>query len=159
MRHRLWLCLVVALLAAPEARGVEPVFDPTGSSFYDIPFPHELRRDPDGTVSIASFPFPSTPLIDQYRDAIEQAPGFGLASGVFFKLDGALDPASLPADPDASRTPGASVFLIDIDPLSPGRGTRIPLWIEFRTAGDAYRDPNLLALMPVPGHILDQGTL
>ena len=55
--------------------------------------------------------------------------------------------------------PGASAFVINVDPLSAGRGTRIPLWTDFRTAADAYRDPNLLTLMPVPGHVLDQGTL
>src|SRR5262245_54453326 len=98
---------LATLLILPSLAGaVQPVFDPSGSSFYDLPFPHELRRDADGTVSIASFPFPSNPLIDQYRDVIEQSPGFGIASGVFFKLDGGIDPSSLPADADASRTPG-----------------------------------------------------
>jgi predicted esterase len=159
MRCRLALGLAVLLIAPPFVWSVQPVFDPTGPSFYDLPFPHELRRDADGTVSIAAFPFPANPLVDQYRDAIEETPGFGIASAVFIKLDGAIDPASLPADPAASRAPGASVFLINVDPLSEGRGTRIPLWIDFRAAGDAYRDPNLLALMPVPGHVLDQGTL
>jgi predicted esterase len=152
---------VLALaLALPRLAGaVQPVFDPAGPSFYDLPFPHELRRDADGTVSIATFPFPASPLIDQYRAAIEQANGFGLASAVFFKLDGPIDPTSLPADPEASRTPGASAFLIDIDPSSTNVGTRIPLWIDFHAAADPYRDANLLALMPVPGHVLDQGTL
>lgn len=159
MRHRLALLLVVLLAVPSLARGVQPVFDPAGPSFYDLPFPHELRRDADGSVSIASFPFPANPLLDQYRAAIEETPGFGIASGVFFKLDGAIDPASLPADAEASRTPGASVFLINVDPLSAGRGTRIPLWTGFRTVADSYTDPNLLALMPVPGHVLDQGTL
>ena len=147
-------------LALPSLAGaVQPVFDPAGPSFYDLPFPHELRRDADGTVSIATFPFPASPLVDQYRAAIEQANGFGIASGVFFKLDGAIDTTSLPADPAASRTTGASVFLINVDPLSPDVGTRTPLWIDFHAAADAYRDANLLTLMPVPGHVLDQGTL
>jgi len=159
MRCHLALGLALLLAIPGIAGAVQPVFDPAGTSFYDLPFPHELRRDADGTVSIAAFPFPSNPLVDQYRAAIEQASGFGIASGVFFKLDGALDPATLPADPEASRTPGASAFLINIDPASAGRGTRIPLWTDFRTAADAYRDPNLLTLMPVPGHVLDQGTL
>jgi hypothetical protein len=90
---RLRPCFVLALaLAAPRLAGaVQPVFDPAGPSFYDLPFPHELRRDADGTVSIATFPFPANPLIDQYRAAIEQTHGFGLASGVFFKLDGPID--------------------------------------------------------------------
>ena len=159
MRLRAALLLACAFGLPPTAGAVQPVFDPSGPSFYDLPFPHELRRDADGTVSIATFPFPASALIDQYRAAIEQANGFGLASGVFFKFDGAIDTTSLPADPEASRTPGASAFLINIDPASTGVGTRIPLWIDFHTAADPYRDANLVTLMPVPGHVLDQGTL
>ena len=34
------------LLAVPGIAGaVQPVFDPAGTSFYDLPFPQELRRD------------------------------------------------------------------------------------------------------------------
>jgi predicted esterase len=150
--------MLLALAASP-ARAVTPVFDGTGGGFYDLPFPHELRRDADGTVSIAGFPFAANPLVDQYRDAIETTAGFGIASGVFFRFDGAIDPASLPADPEASRQPGASAFLLDVDPQSRTRGTRIPLWIDFRAAADAYRPGNLLTLMPVPGHVLEHDTL
>lgn len=152
------LALFLAAVA-PAAWAVAPVFDPSGPGFFDLPFPHELRRDPDGTPSIAGFPFPAGPLVDQYRASIEASPGFGIASGVFFHFDGAIDSASLPADPEASRQPGASAFLIDIDPRSPARGTRVPLWLDFRVPADAYRPGNLLALMPVPGHVLAQGTL
>jgi hypothetical protein len=160
MRRLACAVVAAALLGGPCAAGaVTPVFDPAGAGFYDLPFPLELRRDADGTVSIAGFPFPSNPLVDQYRDAIETTPGFGIASGVFFHFDGPIDPASLPADPEASRQPGASAFLIDVDPHSPSRGTRIPLWIDFREPADAYRPGNLLTLMPVPGHVLEHGTL
>lgn len=125
-----------------------------------MPFPHELRRDPDGTVALAGFPFPpANALVQSYRVALERTKGFGLSSGVFLKFDGDLDQGSLPADPAASRSPGSSVFLIDIDPGSPRRGERTPLWIEFRSVGDAWRDDHLLAMMPVPGHPLEPGTL
>ena len=156
---RLLLAAVLLALSVAPARAVTPVFDGTSSAFYDLPFPHELRRDPDGTISIAGFPFSANPLVVQYRDAIETTDGFGIASGVFFQFDGAIDPASLPADPEASRQPGASAFLIDVDPGSRTRGTRIPLWIDFRAAADAYRPGNLLTLMPVPGHVLEHDTL
>jgi hypothetical protein len=154
-----FMAALSVLLLSPAAGAVQAVFDPAGASFYDVPFPYELRRDADGTISIAGFPFPPNPLIDQYRAAIEQSPGFGIASGVFLKFDGDLDPTSLPAGPEASRQPDASVFLIDIDPHSPGRGARSPLLIDFRPQGDPYRDPHLLALMPVPGLPLAQGRL
>lgn len=152
--------LALPLLAGRPAAAVEQVADPTGSSFYDMPFPHELRRDPDGTVSLAGFPFPpGNPLIESYRVALERTKGFGINSGVFFKFDGDLDPASLPADAAATLQPGSSVFLINIDPGSRARGTRTPLWIQFRSVGDEWRDDHLLAAMPVPGHPLEPDTL
>ncbi len=155
---RAFAALVLLWSAAP-AHAVQPVFDPNGTSFYDLPFPHELRRDPNGTVALSTFPFPVNPLIAAYAASLEEVPGFGLNSGVFMKFDGDIDPASLPADADSSRLPGASVFLINIDPGSPDRGARTPLWFEFRPLGDAFRDDHLLGAMPVPGHPLEPGTL
>src|ERR1043165_6301891 len=110
------LVFLACALLTRDARAVQPVFDPAGPSFFDLPFPWESRRDPDGTVSIAGFPFPAIDLVQQYRAAIELSPGFGIASGVFLKFDGDIDTATPPASPDASRQPGASAFLIDIDP-------------------------------------------
>lgn len=160
MRRVLYVTAALATcLAAMPARAVQPVFDPAGGSFYDMPWPFELRRDRDGTVALANFPFGPSPILQSYAVALEQVPGFGVNSGVFVKFDGNLDTASLPADAAASREPGASVFLINVDPRSKRRGTRTPLWIRFRSAGDAYRDPRVLAAMPVPGHPLEPGTL
>jgi len=157
--RRILIAAALLLVASPGA-AVEQVFEPAGPSFYDMPFPFEPRRDADGTVSLAGFPFPpGNALIESYRVALERTPGFGINSGVFFKFDGDVDAASLPADPEASRAPGSSVFLIDIDTSSPERGERTPLWLEFRSVGDAWRDDHLLALMPVPGLPLEPDTL
>jgi hypothetical protein len=154
------LPVLLLLLVAAPAPAVEQVFDPAGTSFYDMPFPMELRRDADGSVSLAGFPFtPGNALIDRYRVALERTPSFGLNSGVFLKFDGPIDPATLPASPAASAAPGSSLFLINIDSHSKARGTRTPLWIEFRAAGDAWRDADLLVAMPVPGLLLEPNTL
>jgi len=159
-RRRLVAAGVLAcFIAVAPAAAVQPVFNPAGSSFYDMPFPFELRRDPDQTVSLAGFPFPAQPLITPYVTALEQVTGFGLNSGVFVKFDGNIAVSSLPADAAATVAPGASLFLINIDPKSKSRGQRTPLWFEFRSVGDDYRDNHLLAFMPVPGHPLEGGTL
>jgi hypothetical protein len=153
------LSLLLLVLGA-RAEAVQQVFDPAGTSFYDMPFPFELRRDPDGSVSLASFPFPpGNALIASYQTALERTRGFGIHSGVFLKFDGDLDPTSLPATPAAWREPGASAFLINIEPHSERRGERVPLWHEFGSAGDAWRDDHLLAAMPVPGHALESDAL
>ena len=159
LRCRTLVATALLLVALPAA-AAEQVFDPNGASFYDQPFPMELRRDADGTVKLAGFPFPpGNALTELYRISLERTKGFGLSSGVFFKFDAAIDPATLPADPAASAQPGASVFLINIDIRSAKQGTRTPLWMEFRTTGDAWRDDNLLGIMPVPGLPLEPDTL
>lgn len=157
MRRLCCMWVLSALFALP-AFAVAPVFDPNGG-FYDMPFPHELRRDADGTVALSTFPYVPNGIATAYINSLDEVPGFGLNSGVFLKFDGAIDPASLPADSDASRLPGASVFLINIDPGSKLRGHRTPLWIDFRAAADLYRDANSLVAMPVPGHPLEPETL
>lgn len=159
--RRLVICAIALVLsfAAGPSQAVQPVFDPAGASFYDMPWPFELRRDLDGTVALSTFPFGASALVQNFAVALEEVPGFGLNSGVFVKLDGDLDPASLPPDAAASRAPGASVFLINIDKRSARRGQRVPLWTEYRSPGDPYRDPRVLGAMPVPGHLLDPDTL
>lgn len=157
------VALVMLCVSSAVAQAVEAVFDPDGASFWDLPFPHEQRRDPDGTIAVGDFPLPvDNPflaLLEQYRDVVDEADGFGLSSGVSFKFSAALDESTFPADPAATRLPTASVFLLNIDSHSPNRGLRTPLWIDFRTEGDAYSDDNLLVIMPVPGHPLEKGTL
>ena len=49
-------------VASPSAHAVQPVFEAVRVHFFDFPFPYELRRDADGTVSLAGFPFPSASL-------------------------------------------------------------------------------------------------
>lgn len=157
--RRLWLLTAWAMcaLGAAPAFAVAPVFDPNGG-FYDMPFPHELRRDADGTVALGDFPYISNGIATAYINSLDEVPGFGLNSGVFLKFDGAVDTASLP-DPEGSRLPGASLFLINVDPGSKLRGHRTPLWIDFRAVSDSYREANSLVAMPVPGHPLEPDTL
>ena len=44
--------------AAEAPIGPAPVFDPLSTSFFDTPWPSDDRLDPDGTLSVESFPDP-----------------------------------------------------------------------------------------------------
>jgi hypothetical protein len=125
----------------PRARG-RPSSTRRGG-FYDLP---SARAPPRSHRRVdRRLPFPANPLVDQYRDVIETSAAPASRRRCSSGSTG-RHPASLPGDPEASRQPGALAFLLDVDPHSRARGTRIPLWFDFRAAADAYRPGNLLAL-------------
>jgi len=123
----------------------------SGDTFFDHPFPSDLRR-PDGKVRFLGWPNPkNVPLLDQYVTFIDDTlEGFSPVATGFVRFDGALDPASLPADTD-TPTEVSSVQLIDVDPASPERGTRHPIYVTFRADAGVYWPENTLSFMPVPG--------
>lgn len=125
-----------------------------GNSFFDHPFPSDLRRE-DGLVVLAGWPNPrSSPLLVQYIDfADRRLDGFSLMGGGFLRFDGPLDPSSLP-QPGSSTAEDSAVQLLDVDSSSPTRGQRHPVFVTFRRDEGVYWPANTLAFLPVPGYPL-----
>jgi dienelactone hydrolase len=167
--------LVCAVLAAcgpttqPMGDGgvtgsVHVVFDPgtgTAIDFANVPFPDDLYRQ-NGMVNIGTFPAertqvagelpPSPPeMISTMRDAFHDLDGFGVSSGAFFRVDGDIDPSTLPQTPADSMSMTASAFLLDVDSASPTALQRIPI----ETHWDAVR--RMIVLRPAYGHALHEG--
>jgi hypothetical protein len=127
-----------------------------GDDFYATPFPNDLWRDDDGTIDLSQFPTNSL-IVDEYRGAADTLDGFGKNSAIYARFDGALDPTSIP-DPAASITDGAAVYLVDVDPESPGFGERTPIAAKFRVENTQTLGPNHLVARPFPGFPLADGT-
>jgi predicted esterase len=146
-----------AALTAPEA-GVRALFalSDDGGDFYALPFPSDIRRDDDGTISLAGYPR-SNVLLGLYADAAERLDGFGLNAAIHLRFSGPIDEASLPTV-EQSRDDGAAVYLVDVDPASPDRGARIPVRVAFRGTAGATIGPDWLAALPYPGFPLAEGT-
>lgn len=99
----------------------------------DVPFPSDLyRTGPGGTIALPdhmnvwrNVGVTRNPQTLTY--GLNGLDGFGRNTGAMFLLDGAdgVDPASLPADGAASRMPGSSVFMVELD--GPSAGTRVPV--------------------------------
>ena len=129
----------------------------TPETFYDLPFPNDVRRLAEGGLDLTGFPSQSV-MVDLYVDAIAtRLDGFGLNSGIFFRFEGELDPDSLP-DPAASMTENSSVYLVDVDRDSPRFGERIPIKVRFRAEPGTSIGPGSLAILPYPGFPLEEGT-
>lgn len=155
---RVLLCL--ALLAGcddpPTALFSAPGGTP-GDDFYALPFPNDLWRRDDGSLDLSQFPTNSV-IAASVRDLVErEVDGFGLNQAMFARFSGALDPASLPTPAD-STTDKASVYLVNVDEMSPDRGTRTPIIATFHPEGTQTMAGNRLAVRPVPGFGLDEGT-
>lgn len=166
LRRAVLLGLAASLAPAcgdDAAPPVAAIFDPDvrtsddPARFYDLPFPSDLRRTADGHLQLTGYPA-QAPLVQAYATAAARdLDGWGLNGAVYFRFDGALDPASLP-DPAASMTADAALYLVDIDPASPAYGERTPVRAHFTADGYKSTQPNLLGILPYPGFPLREGT-
>jgi len=148
----------VAYFVVPRGEATTPAEGATPPAFTTLPWPNDIRLDPDGTVNLRGFPTPSS-LVDKYvRTIDDNTRGWGTSAGVFFRFSAPLDPASLPASSAESLREDASVFLVNIDPTSPGYARRTPIHARFEAEAGTFIGENHLVLLPVPGWVLRPGT-
>lgn len=141
----------------PDAgTGVRAVFElgPDPLDFGAVPFPDDLYLQ-GGHVELGAFPReelgdPAT--IESLRASLREVDGFGVTTPVWFGVDGAIDPASLPATPSATLAEGASALLVDADSASPRAFERVPVRVRW----DA--ETQRISLQPADGHPLREGT-
>lgn len=127
---------------------------------YAAPFPSAHRRRPDGGIDLSGLPGRDNALVAQLADLIEaDTDGFGVSSGVWFRATEALDPDTLPSSLEASTAEDASVYLINVEPTSPGYLKRIPVTVRFEADGGPYGTPHQLSLLPLQGIVLHEEAL
>ncbi len=117
----------------------------------DHPWPSDLRRDSDGTVHFAGLYNPhQTILLNDYLSAAKGLlDGFSPVAAAYLRFTGDVDPASLPATPQASLGRDAAVQLIDVS--SDARGTRRLVQTLFRKDDGVYWLGGTLAVLPALG--------
>jgi dienelactone hydrolase len=142
--------------SGPDAgAGVRARFElvPDPIDFGAVPFPDDLYRA-GGGIALGRFPGeteadPQT--VASLRASLAEIDGFGVTSAVFFEIEGAIDPSSLPASPSASLVEDASAFLVDADPASPTAFQRIPVVARWDPVAQR------VSLQPVDGRPLTPG--
>ena len=159
-RLRVLALLAVTACVTKSSTGTTALFavpgSTTGDDFYALPYPNDLHRKADGSLDLSQLPT-NSPIVGQYRDAAATLDGFALNAALFARFDGPIDPTSLP-DPAGSTKPGASVYLVNVDPMSPDLGQRTPIIATFHPEGTNTIGPDRLAVRPYPGFGLDEGT-
>lgn len=172
MGRRLDLALAFALAIGAYGCDPDPVIADAGADagpppvaaplveygtgdLWDAPWPDERLRRADGTVDVQSFPNPlRSRIVTQLVAFLDDADGFGVSSAIYFPFTAPIDGASLP-DIRGSLDEGASVFLVDVDPDSPERGTRWPVDVAFLDdPGPFVTGAHVLAMIPLQGRPL-----
>jgi hypothetical protein len=159
-----WPLLFVALTAACGGSDPAPtaLFDlaapvDTAETYWDLPFPSDLRLAASGAPDIAAFPNPrNTPILQSLLTSIDARRGWSTMPVAYFRFSAAIPAYDLDTviDP-ASDHPAA--LLIDIDPASEEFGQRFPLVARTLTT-DRYVPANVVALAPRPGLVLKAST-
>lgn len=167
MRRSLFLfasSLVLTACSSPEKDAAPPVEEGTqivmqlGSdlsqpeSFYDFPYPSDLRLSSDGTPDLRGFPNEKKiPMIESLRGIAVERSGFPTMPVAYFRFTGKLAERDITEVVPAS--PSSPLLLIDIDPSSPDKGKLYPV-VATTPPEDVYVPENLLAIAPRPGIVL-----
>jgi len=144
----------------PDMLGTPPQ-DPAGphvlarwdhASFWDHPWPEISRVRPDGTPDLAAFPNPANQrFVRDIVDLLERdTRGFGLTTLLVMPTSDAMAISTLP-ETHATRSPGASVFVIDIGDRSPHRGARHPIEVGFDDDAGPHGADLAIVARPYPG--------
>lgn len=151
--------VVFALVAcAPPVRAPVSFALPRGAfpEFLEAPWPSDVHvRVVDGRPSADPRSFPNPTESEALRDVLDlvrELPSWRPEGGLYFRVEGGVDEASLPEDPEASVRDDASMFLVALD--APTR--RLPYEHRVYDDGTAFLPPGSVAVLPLLG-VVAQG--
>ncbi len=156
-----WLFLAVVILQAVGCSGddgpqLTPYFELDASidqpaTFWDMPFPSDLRLADTGAPDLTGFPNPrNVPILNALLSVANDRRGWPMMPIVYVRFH-----SQVPEQTIATVIPpgDARVLLVDIDPDSPERGTSYPL-VAASLPPDPYVPTDLVAFAPRPGIVL-----
>jgi len=125
--------------------------DRTGATFFDTPWPTDLRLDASGHIDVSSFPnLANVRLLETYKAEMNaRLTGYSVSAPTYFRFDAPIDEGSLPESGRASLEPGSSVVAVAID--GPRAGERHPMVGHFWEEETLYWPGNALAVRPPHG--------
>lgn len=136
----------------------EPVarFDLSGeprsqATFFDLPFPSDLRLTERGTPDLTGYPNPRVAAIDSLLPVAEDRPGWPVVPVGYFRFEAPV--RALSAADLVPAAPTSPILLVDVDPSSPDRGRLVPT-VATTFPPDRYTGENLVGVAAYPGVVL-----
>ncbi len=124
-------------------------------TYWDLPFPSDLRLDASGAPALDAYPNPrGVPILTSLLTTARARRGWPTMPIVYVRFTA---PVPARAITDLIPAGDAAVSLVDIDPTSPERGTAFPL-VAATLAPDGFVPSDLVAFAPRPGVVLRAGT-
>ncbi|MBX3271813.1 MAG: hypothetical protein KF729_16215 [Sandaracinaceae bacterium] len=123
----------------------------THPTFFDLPFPSDLRLDAHGRPELTGYPNPRIAVITNLLPVAASRPGWPTVPVGYFRFGAPLAPRRARDRIDAS--PAAPVLLVDVDPRSPDRGALFATIAETFDP-DLHTGENLLGVAAYPGLVL-----
>lgn len=124
----------------------------TDATFFDQPYPLDLRTTAEGKPDLRGFPNPDgTDLIAGLVDLASRGKGFPTVAAAYFRFDAPMNAGDL--EQVIAADAASPILLVDVDPTSDQRGRLIPT-VAVVVPDDAFLPPNTLAIAPRPGFIL-----
>lgn len=149
---------LIALVGCSEPMQPRALYDLSTDELFDAPWPNDLRRDDDGTISLEGFPNPAgSGFLQSYLTLAEDQTGFGTNSPIYLAFDGPLDTSLLP-EPTESLERGSAVALFAVAPGQPHNGERVPIQWAYNEDDTAYQPDHFLAVAPQWGFPLRPNT-
>ncbi|HEY9663038.1 MAG TPA: hypothetical protein V6C65_31730, partial [Allocoleopsis sp.] len=121
-------------------------------SFYNVPYPSNLRLDAAGHPDLDGLPVANTPLLKGLKTIAEDRPGFPTNSVGYFRFNFPVTPQD--ADQLIPAKRNSPILLMDIDPNSPERGKLFPVVASTPRPDLNYVPSFLLSVAPYPGIVL-----
>ena len=127
-----------------------------GTTYWELPFPSDLRLTADGKPDLAGFPNRrNLPVLTDLLSVAAERSGFPVMPIAWFKFT--ATPPSRALSDVIPAEPTADALLLDIDPASDERGA-LHAMVAQTLPDDDFTGTGLVALSPRPGTVLRANT-
>ena len=155
MRRAAALVLVLAACGGDDAPTVAFELDAPleGPTYWDLPFPSDLRLTAEGVPDVVGYPNPrGSPLVTNLLGVVAKRRGFPVMPVAYFRFTADPPPRAL-----SDLVPLEHALLVDIDAGSPERSRTFPI-VAKTLVVDEFAPASLVAVAPRPGVVLRPDT-